>query len=188
MRLLDTGLSFCSPALLLLASCGPASPPPVPRTQLEVRQDQTREYDTKDTGLVMKALLNVLQDEGFIVKNAVVELGLITASKELDVEPMRGSFLDGLTLGGGLGGGRGFGFGLGSTHSNDGPRSKNTIVEVSANVSAFGSRSRVRVNFQRKTVDNRGGTLEVRQVDERKFYQDFFSKVDKGIYLQNERL
>ena len=37
-----------------------------PMTQLEKRQFQTRTYDSTDKALVMKAMLNVLQDEGFI--------------------------------------------------------------------------------------------------------------------------
>ena len=49
--------------------------------------------------LVMKAMLNVLQDDGYVVKNAVVDLGLITATKEIDVAPGR-SGLDGGVLGG----------------------------------------------------------------------------------------
>lgn len=175
-----------------VGACTPPLPPKPPRTQLEIRQDQTRDYDTADTRLVMKALLNVLQDDGFIVKNAVVELGLITASKELDVEPAggNGSFFSGLSFGGGIGRGSGFGWGFGPElgHSDDGPRSKNTIIEASANVSELGRRSRVRINFQRKTVDNRGGALEVRQIEDAEFYRDFFMKVDKGLFLQREKL
>ena len=41
------------------------------KTQLQIRQFQTRSYETNDTKMVMKAMLNVLQDDGFIVKNAV---------------------------------------------------------------------------------------------------------------------
>lgn len=46
-----------------------------PMTQLEKRQFQTRTYETIDKPLVMKAMLNVLQDEGFIVYNANPLLG-----------------------------------------------------------------------------------------------------------------
>ena len=65
------------PFVLLLGACVAPTPPKPPRSQLEIRQEQTREYDTHDTRLVMKALLNVLQDDGFIVKNAVVDLHLL---------------------------------------------------------------------------------------------------------------
>src|SRR5690349_12138102 len=66
--------------------CAPAPMPPTqrPRTQLQTREFQTRAYETTDTKMVMKALLNVLQDEGFIVKNANENLGLIVATKETE--------------------------------------------------------------------------------------------------------
>ncbi|BCB95759.1 hypothetical protein JZK55_06810 [Dissulfurispira thermophila] len=38
------------------------------KTQLQIREFQTRIYDTNDVKMVMKAMLNVLQDDGFIVK------------------------------------------------------------------------------------------------------------------------
>lgn len=55
---------------LLLAGCAIQQPAPPQKTQLEIREFQTRSYETKDIKMVMKSLLNVLQDDGFIVKNA----------------------------------------------------------------------------------------------------------------------
>lgn len=78
--------------------CVPMPPKPQ-QTQLQIREFQTRTYETKDTKMVMKAMLNVLQDDGFIVKNANVDLGLITATKELDVEN-KGAALFAALLGG----------------------------------------------------------------------------------------
>jgi len=37
-------------------------------------------------------------------------------------------------------------------------------------------------------LDNKGGIREVKQIEEEKYYQDFFSKVDKGIFIQKEKL
>ncbi|MDD3435511.1 MAG: hypothetical protein PHC64_00005 [Candidatus Gastranaerophilales bacterium] len=54
-------------------------------TQLEKRTFQTRTFDNIDKATVMKAMLNVLQDEGFIVNNANPLLGFISGSKEFDV-------------------------------------------------------------------------------------------------------
>lgn len=55
-----------------------------PMTQLEKRQFQTRTYDSSDKPLIMKAMLNVLQDEGFIVYNANPLLGFIYGVKDFD--------------------------------------------------------------------------------------------------------
>ena len=69
---------------ILFLGCATTAPPP-PKTQLQVRQFQTRTYDTADQKMVMKALLNAYQDQGFIVKNANTDLGLLTASREVDL-------------------------------------------------------------------------------------------------------
>ena len=61
-------------------------------------------------------------------------------------------------------------------------------VEVSVNVTEYGSRSRVRANFLAKILDNKGDPAEVYTIDDPKFYQDFFSKVDKGVFLQKQGL
>ena len=140
------------------------------KTQLQIREFQTRIYDTNDTKMVMKALLNVLQDDGFIVKNAVVELGLLSAIKEVDIESKSEAILLILLLG------------------DKASWKKNSIIESTANVSEFGTQTRVRVNFQVKVMDNKGGVREVKQIEDEKYYQDFFSKVDKGIFIQKEKL
>ena len=52
----------------------------------------------------------------------------------------------------------------------------------------MGSRSKVRANFQAKVIDGNGNTLEVSVVEDGKFYQDFFAKVDKGVFIQKQGL
>lgn len=140
------------------------------KTQLQIREFQTRSYETNDVKMVMKAMLNVLQDDGFIVKNANVELGFLTATKEVDVESKGEAFVAALFLGA------------------QARWKKNSIIESTANVSEYGKQCRVRVNFQVKVMDNKGGVLEVKQIEDERYYQEFFSKVDKGIFIQKEKL
>ena len=145
--------------------------PPAPaRTQLQVREFETREFEVHNSRRVMKSLLNVLQDEGFIVKNAVVELGLITATRSVDLEDSNDAFFRSLFMG------------------DQAVWQKNAEIEVSINCSEVRDGTRVRANFQRKILDNRGGIMRVENVDDAIFYQDFFSKVDKGLFLERERL
>lgn len=142
----------------------------VPKTQLQIREFQTRVYPTTNTKSVMKALINALQDDDFIIRNADKELGFISASKELDVQDSTEAFLATLF---------------------NGPEArykKNSIVEASINVSEFGPQTKVRVLFQVKTVDNFGGPVHSAAVSGEKFYQDFFAKVDKSIFLEREGL
>lgn len=139
------------------------------QTQLQARQFQTRSFDTQDVKLVMKALLNVLQDDGFIVKNAVPDLGLISAEKSIDIEDKNTAFL--LTF-----------------LDKNAKWEKASMIECTANVSDYGKHVRVRVNFQRKIVNNNGGLMKVEQIADDAYYRDFFNKVDKGIFLQKENL
>ena len=172
---------------LVVSSCTIINAPKqqTPKTQLQVREYQTRDFDTNDTKLVMKAVLNVLQDEGFVVKNAVVDLGLITAVKELQLSGRSGQgsdFWDDMLE-------QLFKSKNNRSTSGSDPRfNKFKTVEVSVNVSEYGSRSRVRANFLARILDNKGDPAEVYTIDDPKFYQDFFSKVDKGIFLQKQGL
>lgn len=52
------------------------------KSQLEVRDIQTHVYDTADTNQVLKAAINTLQDEGYVILNIEDELGYIQAKKE----------------------------------------------------------------------------------------------------------
>lgn len=141
-----------------------------PMTQLQIREFQTRTYETNDIKMVMKAMLNVLQDEGFIVKNAVMDLGLLSAEKSVDIESKGEAFFAAFFAG---------------VHAR---WKKASIIECTANVSDFGKQTRVRVNFQVKILDNKGGIVELKQIDDEKYYQEFFSKVDKGIFIQKEKI
>jgi hypothetical protein len=120
--------------------------------------------------MVMKAVLNVLQDDGYIVKNAVPDLGLLTAEKHVDIENKASSFWAKIWQG------------------KNARWKKSSIIECTANISEFGEQTRVRVNFQVRVLDNLGNYLEIHQVDEQEFYQTFFSKVDKGIFIQKEQI
>jgi len=155
-------------ATLVVTGCasndnGSGAPP----SQLERRSFQTREFDTPDTRLVMKAMINVLQDMGFQIGNADADLGLLTATKWVNIDhskkETKKARKDGRTL------------------------SKSLVLESTANVSAYaGDQSRVRVNFLERILDDAGATMAVSQVDDPRFYQQFFANVDKGIFLQEE--
>lgn len=155
--------------LLVSSACVPQPVTP-PRTQLEIREFQTRSWPVKDTKMVMKAMLNVLQDDGFIAKNAVVDLGLLTATKELDIQDSGEVFWNQFFMG------------------ERALWRKNSIIDASANVTETAQETKVRINFSLKVFNNRGGVVEVKQIEDPLYYQEFFAKVDKGIFLQKEKL
>jgi hypothetical protein len=127
---------------------------------LQIREFQTRTYETTDTAMVMKALLNVLQDEGYVIKTANTELGLITARKEESKPPC---FLADACA---------------------------TLVswDCSVNVSAFGTQTKVRVSVQQAGTTLTNHVLYSTEIEDAAYYQNFFAKVDKGVFIQKERL
>ncbi len=139
-------------------------------TQLQIREIQTRTFATVDAKAVLKEMINVLQDDAFIVKNANVELGLLNGEKDIDLESGWERTLSILASG---------------QHAS---WKKNAVTEISANVTQFGEDTRVRVNFQKKLFNNRGGVIEVEPIYDLEYYQQFFDKVHKGLFVQQEKL
>ena len=140
------------------------------KSQLEIRQMQTREFETSETTMVLKAMLNVLQDDGYIVEQVNPEIGFFNATKVMDTEDT-----------------------LAKTWGTFwwGPSAQwieNTVIDCTANVSQFGEKTRVRTNFQLKQMNNRGGVENVETMDDPKFYQEFFTKIDKGIFIEKEQI
>jgi hypothetical protein len=158
---------------ILLTGCLPVRPNfnPPQITQLQARAIQTRSYDGLDQKTVLKTVLNVLQDEGFIVHYGDVELGLLNASKEL-VENTKTDFASQF---------------MASLGNANALRNAVSSIEATANISEFGKQIKVRMNFQRK-VGNDQLPVDVSQINDPKFYQEFFVKVDKGLFIQKQGL
>ena len=144
-----------------------------PMTQLEKRQFQTRTYESSDKPLVMKAILNVLQDEGYIVYNANSMLGFIYGVKDFDTSDPNIDISKE--------------FGLSKSRLNwNGV--KVATVETTANVTEYGKSMRVRINFKRKLLNVYGNAQFIDDINDEQYYQEFFSKVDKAIFIQKQKI
>ncbi|MCI0547130.1 MAG: hypothetical protein L0027_07575 [Candidatus Rokubacteria bacterium] len=173
---------FLLVAAALAGGCAVGVPPA--KTPLEVREFQTYAFDTSDSKLVMKAMFNALQDDGYVVRNAVIDLGLITATKEIDLAPGRSGPAGGDVVGaiGGIGG-----FIVLGPQSAPAYR-KIEVRDFTGNVTERDGHTTIRISFQRKVLDSRGQVVEVKPIEDPAFYRDFFSRMDKSVYLQRERL
>lgn len=140
------------------------------QTQLQVREYQTRTFETDDQKAVMKALLGALQDDGFVISQANTDLGLLTAQKEVDVKNA-GEVAPSTLLAGSQ-----------AVYKN------NAILDATANISAFGKQTRVRLNVVQKVMDNKGGVMDVQPVSDQAFYQSFFETVSKSLFILNQKL
>ncbi len=138
-------------------------------TQLQIRELQTRSFDIEDSTRVIKAVLDVLQDESFIPKEVNDSIGYIYASKEVDVEDGNEAF-------------------WAKFWEKDPRWNKFLLVECAANITQRAHEVRVRLAFHVKTLDNHARVVAVQPVHDPVFYQRFFSRVDKGVYLEKEGL
>jgi hypothetical protein len=60
------------------------------------------------------------------------------------------------------------------------------VLEMTANVEAYGSRTRVRLSA--RLVETSGEHSKVRLVEEPAFYQNLFAKLDKSLFLLAEKM
>lgn len=165
-----TFLFTCVAASIFLAGCDHTNNAAPLKTQMQIREFQTRNYPGTDEKSAIKAVVHALQDEGFIVRNAVVDIGLVTASKEADVENKTAAVFQTLFAG------------------HHGRWDKNQLIEASGNITSQGGKIFVRMNFTNKVLNNAGGVVEVKQIDTADFYQNFFSKVDKSLFIEGQKI
>ncbi len=178
------------------------------KTQLEIREYQTRYFEVKDKNLVMKAVVNTLMDEGYIIKNANNDLGIVTAEKAADVTKQENEVSSskpskiGLIVIGALviltlgliillskdtkDSEKNKDRGTGSGSEKENTYEKSRIIETTISVGEFSNGYKVRAIFQYKLFDNKGNLVRTDQIDNVQFYQNFFSKLDKSIFLQKE--
>ncbi len=154
--------------LAILAGC--AMQPRAKMTQLQIREIQTRTYTTTNTKMVMKAVLNALQDMGFTVTNAQENLGLIEAVENKNVENTAAAVFTQMVAG---------------YHAR---YAKDAITNATANISLYGKVTKVRVSFAVKILDNKGGIVRISHIIGAKIYQKFFTKVQQSIYLQSQKV
>ncbi len=79
--------ALCVVALMMLAGCAaPAAAITAGGSQVELRQIQTRDYDTLDKRNTLRSVIATLQDLGFVIDKADFELATISATKLQDYE------------------------------------------------------------------------------------------------------
>lgn len=174
------------------------------KSQLEIRQFQTKYFEVNDKTIITKAVINTLLDEGFIINNANNELGIITAEKGYDInkdyESEKSNNIWSLIIVGAV-----IILTLGlilliskdkkSDNQKDNTNDKrdyqttyekNKIIQATINISEFSNGFKVRAVFQSKILNNRGEIVTIEQIEDINFYQKFFEKLEKSIFLEKE--
>lgn len=142
-----------------------------PMVKLEKRAYQTKVYPAQERVLVMKSVLNALQDEGYIVYNVNPLLGFIYAVKDFDTADKNIDVKEE--------------FGVTQSRMNYNGI-KVATFEVNVNITGYGENIRLRTNFRRKLLNDYGNAQLIDDVDDAQFYSDFYEKVNRELDLQKQ--
>lgn len=174
-----SGLALALALLAGVSACGPTPKPEPPApSPLELREAQTRSFNWATSLMLMRAVTAALQDEGFTIREANTELGLITAEKQLDAqEAWTLSELRARNLR------------LRNPEEED-QRDYVTVRHWDATVNVLENTTgaRVRVSFVEKALNNQGGVLSSRPVRDPHAYQEFFVRVDKALFFLKNKV
>ncbi len=124
---------------------------------------QTRIFAGADAKTVMKEIIAVLQDEGFMIKNVSNEIGLLTAERDINIEKISSKF---------------WAYIFSGKHAR---WKKHSLIEITTNVTEEQGQTKMRINFLVRVFDNLGRMIDVHQVLDEEAYQEFFNKIQKGI-------
>lgn len=140
---------------------------------LERRSIETRVFDTQKEKELLSASAQVLQDLGYSIKESDVNLGMITAEKNRDVNSTAGKVaLTTLSILSAVSGG-------GDTTYEDVQKFYVNIVTTPTKEKTI----KVRVLFTRKSWDNHGNIYKIEKINDTKIYQEFFDKLSQSIFL-----
>ena len=149
---------------------------------LQTRELQMRQYDTTDQEKIITSVAGVLQDLGFTLDASETQVGFVAASKKADATNKGQRFIAGLAdvLNA-----------LGGTPSNASAAcDASQIIKASVitKPSLDGSKTVVRVTFQR-VVWNVGGQINrVVTLSDPAMYQKFYDSLSKAIFLEAQKI
>lgn len=201
---------FCKILILILCFlkapfCCAVEVPPSP-SMLELRERQTRFFDTPDTFMVMKAVINTLQDNGFVIQKAEFDLGYIRAQKDIKLKrTMKGrvalystTFAINtacLALSFGLNPAAMIGMYQDTMRIKNEVAPHTVIFDSNVVVEKVGKRTKVRFVVVEKVLENADGYTTVKSSPRNVFrnfppevYQEFFAQLDKNIFLDKNKI
>lgn len=178
MQKLRCVVAFVS--LVIISGCATQIPKEVLQLSEEsssLRQLQTRRFDTKDEKALLAAGAAVLQDLGFTIDASETALGLIVASKDrsaVEAGQVAASIFVALIT-------------VPTGAPLLIPWDKNQKMRASFITRAHGSNKEhtlARITFQRIVWNTKNEVSKTEPLTDAKFYQEFFEKLSKAVFLE----
>lgn len=146
------------------------------KSQLELRGIQSRTVDSTDIKFITRMIVQVLQDDSYTIANLDSDVGFLNATKEID------------------GGKEKYKFALYDIYYPiaiyKAVKLGRNIIEVKATISVrvYKKNSKIRASFNSTLIDKNGKVKSIKTIEDQKFYQSFFAKVDKALFLEKNEL
>lgn len=156
--------------MLLLSACQtiPQSALQLSSESFELRQLQTRSFNTSNEKKLLKSGAGVLQDLGYNIDESEMGLGVVVGSKD------RGAVEAGQVVAAvfvaALGGGAM-------------PIDKNQKIRASLITRPVGKKTNFRITFQRIVWNTQGQVSKTQSIEDSEIYQEFFEKLSKAVFL-----
>lgn len=163
----------CAFALICLVGCNqtiPKSALQLSSESFELRQLQTRSFDTTNEKKLLTSGAGVLQDLGFNIDESETSLGVIVGSKDRDAT--EAGQVAAAILVAALGGGAM-------------PIDKDQKIRASLITRPSGKgKTNLRITLQRVVWNTQGQISKTQSIEEPEIYQEFFSKLSKAVFLE----
>ena len=159
----------------LLSACASSVKPP----SLALREYQTRTYENKHREQLFHAVLNTLQDDGFVIDIADIDSGLVKANvsrtKINSRETLQKAAYTVLTWGVFL-------------LFTDGNIDDVETMSATITISPIAKNTKVRTSFVYRRSNPDGEVVEHKQVIDQEVYQTFFASIEKSIFYDESLL
>lgn len=172
-------LIVLSAGCLLLSACETKIPPEALQLapdSLQNRQMQTRSFAMKDEKKLLSASMDVLQDLGFQLTESETKLGVIVANKKADAMEagqVAGQVAMALLLGV-------------YTPIDDDQLIFSSLVVTPSTLDK--KKGNVRVIFSREVTNTQGKIARWELIVDPQIYQQFFSKLSKSVFLEENNI
>ena len=154
----------------------------LPTDYLSAREQQMRKYATTDEKKVIKASAGALQDLGFTIDKSEMDLGMVVSSKNRTaVSP--GQVTAALTADVAC-----VLFGCYSNLYGQTDKAQKIEASVVVNSALAKDSIAVRVKFQTVVWNVQGQVSRFETIKDPKLYQDFFERVSKSIFLEEQKI
>jgi len=172
-------------ALSILSACETANSLALkvgrpPDGAVNLRNLQTRRFETSDEKAMLGAATQTLQDLGFTITESSSDVGVVTASKQRDAEESgqvagQMALVVLMAL-------------MGSAHNPVWDKEQTIHVTLVATPIENSSQVDVRITFDRVLTNNQGLQWRAELIHEPAIYQQFFERLSKSAFLEAHQI